>query len=176
MLEMKTIAYAVLAIFVVSIFLGCVSAPQKTELKADGKSVFDFITKENYKNWKKWPGTGEMYPRSTEKPSEPHGAFLTTYVNDDTYAAIEGKKGILPEESIIVKENYDADKKLAAITVMYKEKGYDPAHNDWFWAKYQPNGTIDAEGKVEGCIDCHGLPKDIFKDKTNDYIWSSDLS
>jgi len=88
---------------------------------------------------------------------------------------IEGKKGILPDESIIVKENFGPDKKLAAITVMYKEKGYDPAHNDWFWAKYQPDGTIDAEGKVKGCIDCHGLPKDIFKDKTNDYVWSSDL-
>ncbi|HLB71164.1 MAG: cytochrome P460 family protein [Candidatus Methanoperedens sp.] len=174
----KNIVYILAGIFLVSLFLGCVGTKEtKLEPRADGKALYDYITVgNNYKTWKMWPGTGEMYPRSTEKPSEPHGVFLTTYVSDNAYSDIVAKKGILPDESIIVKENYDADKKLAALTVMYKEKGYDPEHNDWFWVKYQPNGTIDAQGKVKGCIDCHDLPKDMFKDKSNDYIWSGDLS
>lgn len=52
---------------------------------------------------------------------------------------------------------------------MYKEKGYDAEHNDWFWAKYTPDGKVDAEGKVKACYDCHGQRKD------NDYIWTGEI-
>ena len=163
---LKNIAFIVLALLLVSFFSGCVSTTeQKAEPKADGKALYTYITKDNnYKNWKMWPGKGELYPGT-----EPHGALLTTYVIDNAFSAIEGKKGSLPEESIIVKENYSPDKKLGAITVMYKEKGYDAEHNDWFWAKYTPDGKIDAEGKVKACYDCHGQRKD------NDYIWTGDI-
>lgn len=141
------------------------------ELAADGASVYAYITEENnYKNWEMWPGKEALYPRSTDKPSEPHGDFITTYVNEDAYAAIVAKRGILPEGSIVVKENHDVNKTLAAITVMYKKDGYDADHNDWFWAKYSPDGAIDVEGKVQGCIDCHGLTKEDFQDVMNDYI------
>ena len=54
---------------------------------------------------------------------------------------------------------------LAAITVMYKVKGYNPEGNDWFWVKYAADGKAQAEGKVQGCINCHGKKKD------NDYIF-----
>ena len=70
---------------------------------------------------------------------------------------------MLPVGSIIVKENYAADRSLKAITVMYKSKGFNPAAGDWFWAKYNPDGTVamsaaDAmtlSGRVKACIDCH---------------------
>ncbi len=52
---------------------------------------------------------------------------------------------------------------------MYKVSGYNPAANDWFWAKYTPDGKIEAEGKIEGCINCHG------KKRTNDFIFTGPL-
>jgi hypothetical protein len=62
-----------------------------------------------------------------------------------------------------------SDKKLVAITVMYKVKGYNPEAGDWFWAKYGPDGKIAAEGKVNSCIECHGAKK------ANDFIHTAAL-
>lgn len=164
----KNMAFAVVAIFLVSVFSGCVGNNEtKLEPKAEGKALYDYITKgNNYKNWDMWPGKGELYPKS---PGSPHGDLLTTYVSDDAFTAIQGKKGSLPDESIVVKENYNANKTLIALSVMYKEDGYDAANNDWFWASYGPDGSVRAEGKVKGCIDCHGSKKD------NDYIFAGPL-
>jgi len=65
-----------------------------------------------------------------------------------------------------IKENYSSDKKLKALSVMYKIKGYNPDGGDWFWAKYSPDGKVEASGKVKGCIDCHS------KAKNNDFIFT----
>ena len=73
----------------------------------------------------------------------------------------------LPHDSILIKENYGQDKKtLMAITVMYRAKGYNPEAGDWYWVKYNPNGTVakappekgsmPLQGKLKGCIKCHG--------------------
>jgi len=88
-------------------------------------------------------------------------------------------EGTIDGRRVIVKRNYggpgvslksvlsDRPKYLKAITVMMKrEKGYDPEDNDWFWAKYKPNGTLFdikgmklagkvAKGMPSGCISCH---------------------
>lgn len=154
--------------------IGIVAAETNTDsnqTKANGTILYNYITNESdYKTWQMWPGKDEFYPGK-----EPHGSLLTTYVTDDTFSAIESGTGELPDGSIIVKENYMPDKSLAAITVMYKEAGYDPSHNDWFWAKYLPDGKIDAEGKVTGCIGCHSQPKTAYDNQINDYIFTSNL-
>jgi hypothetical protein len=75
----------------------------------------------------------------------------------------------MPPNAIIVKENYMPDSTLAAVTVMYKVRGYDPTHNDWFWLKMSPADSVLAEGKVQGCIDCHAGAA------SNDYIWTASL-
>jgi hypothetical protein len=46
-------------------------------------------------------------------------------------------------------------KKLAAVTVMYKVKGYNPDAGDIFRMKFLPDGKIEASGKVDMCIGCH---------------------
>ena len=71
----------------------------------------------------------------------------------------------LPHRSVIVKENYSPDKKLMAITVMQRSKGYDTEHSDWYYAKYMPDGKIartppemknmPIAGKFMKCIECH---------------------
>lgn len=104
----------------------------------------------SYAHWSVWPGTEKM-----QKGAEPHGAFVSIYGNKIAVDALKMNKGTFADGSIIIKENYKPDKTLAAITVMQKSKGFNHDAGDWFWAKYQPDGTIDAEGKVQGCINCH---------------------
>ena len=111
-------------------------------------------------NWKTWPGKGKMY-----KGTHPHGALLSTYVNDTAFGAVQKKENELPYGSIIIKENYMPDKKLGAITVMQRIEGFNPDAGDWFWVKFAPDGnpmTMEKDGmamtlagKVPGCIGCH---------------------
>jgi hypothetical protein len=112
------------------------------------------------KEYKLWPGKGKMY-----KGTEPHGSLLTTYVNDRAYESIKKKKGMV-NNSIILKENYAPNKKLMAVTVMYKVKGYNPNDGDWFWVKYDRNFKVLSEGKVPDCLGCHRTVKN------NDYLFT----
>ena len=66
-----------------------------------------------------------------------------------------------------------------------RESGYDSDNEDWFWAKYMPDGSLAvkskmgmkirlagrvAKGKSEGCIACHhGAPG-------GDYVFASDIT
>lgn len=120
----------------------------------DGKDVIDYLNKNNYQSWQLWPGKTKLY-----EGKHPHGALLTTYVSKGAYDAIEAKAGRIPDGEFIVKENYTPNKKLAAVTVMYKKDGYNAEGGDWFWLKYAPDGTIQKEGKVGGCIGCHAAVK-----------------
>ncbi len=133
--------------------------------KADATDFYNYITKVSpYQKWALWPGHEAMHPGQS-----PHGAFLKIYVNKPAHEAIVKKMKVMPDGAIIVKENYDKDKKtLVALTPMYKVKGFDPESGDWFWAEYGPKGETMASGKVQMCIDCHA------KVKASDYLvtWS----
>jgi hypothetical protein len=146
----------------------------RTEMPATtGASVWEHIRAKDYTvKWAMWPGRDELY-----EGQEPHGMLLTTYVNDIALAGINDKSGNLAEGSIIVKENYTPDEELAAITVMYKVAGFNTDHHDWFFAKFLPNGTLDAapdgtamEGTVAACQACHSTKKD------NDYIFTGPVT
>ncbi|MBI5641317.1 MAG: cytochrome P460 family protein [Nitrospirae bacterium] len=141
--------------------------PSETQIPlpgADATKLYEYVTRHKpYSAWQLWPGKGRMY-----KGTEPHGALLTTYVDNTALGSIKKKRG-MADGSIIVKENYSADKKLAALTVMYKLKGYNPAAADWFWAKYDDAGKVLVSGKAEGCINCHQKKKD------NEYIFTGEV-
>ena len=133
-------------------------------------SLWSYLNEVDYQStWQLWPDRGELY-----RGAEPHGMLLTTYLNAPAHEGLTGDVASLPNDAIVVKENYTPDSTLAAVTVMYKKRGYDPEHNDWFWVKYLPDGSVDAGGKavgrVQGCIGCHGGAAD------NDYIMTSDLA
>ncbi len=105
------------------------------------------------------------------KGQAPHGAFLDTI---EGTVKVKGTTG-----AVIVKRNYGGQgvskqavannpgKFLKAVTVMFKRKGYDADDKDWFWVKYNPDGTLAknpkgmmlagkvAKGKPKGCIACH---------------------
>lgn len=143
----KFYLFVLVLCFSVASFAGALPDP-------DGKAVWDYITKNNYKSWALFPGTTYLY-----KGQSPHGAFLTSYINKTADDSLKGKK--FANGSIIVKENYMPDKKLGAITVMYKVDGYNKEGNDWFWGKYSPEGDVQASGKVAPCISCHSAVDDF---------------
>ena len=78
---------------------------------------------------------------------------------------LRAKLGTFLLGEFVVKENYSPDKNLAAVTVMYKQTGYNAEGGDWFWLKYASDGTIQKEGKVGGCIGCHAAVK------SNDWLF-----
>lgn len=129
----------------------------------DGKKVWNYITTtSNYENWNQWPGYDGIY-----EGQSPHGAFLKLYINDVAEKAIKNGKTKMPDEAIIVKENYNKKKELVAVTPMYKVKNFNSDAGDWFWAKYGSDGEIMAEGKVNSCINCHN------KVSGNDYLFTA---
>lgn len=110
--------------------------------------------------WELWPGQGEKYMTSGG-----HNVLLTTYVNPPAYAAVAGKKGVMPSNAIIVKDNFSIEGELLGTTIMYKVEGYYPEHNDWYWLKVLPDGTSGPEGTPDGCVVCHA------EVRSNDYVW-----
>ena len=116
---------------------------------------------------------------------EPHGMMLETFY---TTATIDGHTG-----DLVIKRNYgpegvsidevllDPEGHLGAVTIMFRrEAGYDPDNQNWFWAKYLPDGSLDvnpagiqlagrvAKGAEQGCIACHVAASG------DDYIFTSD--
>jgi hypothetical protein len=131
--------------------------------KPEGKGFIEYLNKAKYQEWALFPGKGKLY-----EGRHPHGAYLTTYVNDKALKALQERAGALPDGAIIVKENYTPEKKLAAVTAMYRVKGYNPEAGDWFWIKYAPDGKIEAEGKVAMCIGCHA------RAQGSDFLFTND--
>lgn len=134
-----------------------------------GAGLWAHLQSADYReSWQMWPGTGQLY-----EGQEPHGMLLTTYVNSLAHDAITNKAGAMSDGAIVVKENYAPDSTLAAVTVMYKAEGYNPDVGNWYWVKYLPDGSVDsdgmAQGRVQGCIACHGGKAD------NDYIMTASL-
>lgn len=148
---------------IVSILVICIIAGHLTTAShglaskspaATGKDVIAYLKQMDYQSWQLWPGKTRLY-----EGRHPHGSFLTTYVSNGAYQAILAKEGSIPTGEFVIKENYTAEKELEAVTVMYKQAGYNPEGGDWFWLKYAPDGTIQKEGKVGGCIGCHAAVK-----------------
>jgi hypothetical protein len=130
----------------------------------DSRAVYEYIKGEDpYKKWFLWPGKDRLY-----KGKHPHGAYLTTYVNDNAKFSIRAGEP-MANGSIVVKENYTEEKKLDNIAVMYKIKSYNPSAGDWFWVKYANDGKVIASGKVKTCIECHSTKK------KNDYLFTTDF-
>lgn len=122
------------------------------------RQFWAYLENARYKNWAPVPGkSGDFSPGQA-----PHGKFLKMYLN----RTAAGNMKDLPHGSIIVKENYGPKKKkLMAVTVMYRVKGFDPKNGDWYWVKYMPDGSVartpadkgskPIAGRFASCIDCH---------------------
>lgn len=132
------------------------------------KEFWSYMQAQKYsQNWQRLPAGATGF---TEGKS-PHGAFLKSYANK---IMLQDPKNPAMK-SIVVKENYDADQNLVAITPMYKAaEDYDEEHGNWYYAKFKPDGSLfemdgkPITGKVEGCINCHSSAPG------NDYLFTND--
>lgn len=145
-------------IFLITILVfGCEKKVEKSNLPSltkdnvSAERIWERVTREeNYLKYASWPDYKDF-----QLGQSPHGRFHKVYISSDLSSALPISNKIAPYGSIIVKENYTADKKLAAFTVMAKIEGYDPEGKDWFWAKYDKDGNVLVEGKLKKCADCH---------------------
>ncbi len=137
-------------------------------------SAFDVETAE--KIWNRLAarmmvGPGRINVRPFEG-TEPHGAIQQVLASK---ILIDGRKGrVLVKanhlgEGVSVQTVYDHPNKfLTAYTIMFKmPAGYDPQNKDWFWMKFDPDGTLAkhpkgmklagriAKDSRKGCIFCH---------------------
>ncbi len=161
----------VLVAFVVTglIALARPTLPQSTleELhERQAQKLIEYITvADPYTAWSTWPARGAFY---NGRAPYAHGILMTTYVNRVARESISAAKG-MAYDSIIVAENYSADKTLAGLTIMYKIDGYDPKAADWYWVETTPNARVLRFGKVQACVECHRAQAE------NDYIWTEEV-
>jgi len=170
-LILGSLAAVVLVVFALSIIPRYVaSAEEKMAMPFGSKKDVDFASKmwKAMKDYQKWLVQSDMVPGKS-----PHGAFVQVYFS---VVSVDGKP-----YHVIVKDNFMPNKKLAAVTVMaQREAGYDSDNNNWFWVKYDPDGSIGkndkgmslagrvAKGMDMGCIACHKAASD------KDYVFIND--
>jgi len=136
------------------------------------KSFWQYLSRRDapYTKWPMLPGKDGL-----RQGEGPHGKFVKAYVNK----LVADSPKALPLGAILVAENYAEDQTtLQSIMVMYRVKGADPQHFDWYWLAYQPDGSIartsaqegnkPVAGKMASCIDCHA------KAKGADFVFSND--
>jgi hypothetical protein len=109
-----------------------------------------------------------------------HGnVFVFTYVNPIGLTAAKGGKFPFPVGTVIVKRSYansecTPGRPLAVFVMEKRAPGYDPKANDWHWARYEPDGSLWAEGKsgsqVDFCVACHSVAK------VNDFVFGNGTS
>ena len=163
-----SLAAVVLVVFTLSILPRFVVGAEKMPFGGKEDIMFANQVWQGMMDYEKWPIQSDMMPGNT-----PHGKFIQMYYS---MVSVDGKP-----YHIVVKDNFNPDKKLVAITAMIQRKaGYDPDNNDWFWVKYNADGFVDknpmgmalagrvAKGMDQGCIACHKGAKD------NDYLFFND--
>ncbi|XAM00764.1 cytochrome P460 family protein [Phycisphaeraceae bacterium D3-23] len=138
------IVLSIIVVFSLSLIVGCSMFGPSDEDTAQAGALMDQMA--DYNQWETVPGYDDW-----EQGTSVHGRVVRYFVND---IAI-GNMRDLPAGSIIVKEGYNRDRELQAVTVMQRIAGYDPEHGDWFWARYSPSGELTHAGSVAMCIDCH---------------------
>ncbi|MDB5349280.1 MAG: hypothetical protein JWN86_527 [Planctomycetota bacterium] len=123
------------------------------------RSLWSFLVRPQspYTLWAPFPGKAGL-----RKGASPHGAFVRLYANG---VAAGDTKG-LPYESSLVLEDYAENQRArAGINILYRVNRYDPKNGDWYWMKYNENGTVVRTSPAEGnqpiagralsCIECH---------------------
>lgn len=141
-----------------ALLAACSVAPRMNDEVPDpptmGEDLFRRITETDpFENWTRFPDAQGILVSNP-----PHGPMSEVFINDVVEAALGDFTGALPADAIIVKRNIGEDPQIteAKLTVMWKVPDFDPDNNDWFWANISPDGEIAAEGKVAGCMGCHG--------------------
>jgi hypothetical protein len=100
-----------------------------------------------YRNWTKL-NKASIAPRD----SDPHLGTKEVYASKEMRST-----GLFPNGTIIVKEATRPGKDfLGLIAVMRKQRGADPAHNDWLFVEYTRDSRKDSFAEVASGAVCYG--------------------
>ena len=100
-----------------------------------------------YRDWTKL-NKASIAPRD----SDPHLGTKEVYASKEM-----GSNGLFPNGTIIVKEATRPGKDfLGLIAVMRKQRGADPAHNDWLFVEYTRDSRGEAFAEVASGAVCYG--------------------
>ncbi|MFP4639724.1 MAG: cytochrome P460 family protein [Guyparkeria sp.] len=132
------------------------------------------------------PDAVRSYPYEGDHPHGQALEYLEAVITVDGHsgvAMVKNNYGGEGDDFEALKEGVLNDRMgtLSSVTVMFqREEGYDSDHDDWYWAKFQPDGQLEknpdgvslagrvAKGASEGCIACHAAaPGD-------DYVFTHD--
>ena len=153
----------IISFFILFLVLGC----ESNELTNDQIMANDIW--EEIQGYKTWDQNPEFL--GIQSGDSPHGEYVQIWANTiaKEFFDIAQTDDLLPEGSIIVKEGYSdsSGSELNKITIMKKINGFDPEHNDWFWANYNEGGGLGgANGSVSSCYSCHTSGKDYLSSIT----------
>ncbi len=141
------------------------SFPPQATTNITASMIWDHITRTtDYKTYPSFPGDDQL-----REGFSLHGSYIRTYINPILSDAVRQHAEKIPHGSMIIKENYDNDKKLIAVTLMMKVSNSFPNGGDWFWAKYEKDGGAAVCGPIQSCLACHSGAAD------NDYLLSYQL-
>jgi hypothetical protein len=103
---------------------------------------------------------------------EGNKGFREVYVNAAGEAVALGRAAYpFPEGTVVVKESYKdsggSKGALANLTIMAKrESGYDSDNGDWEYIMASPSQSVQMQGKLTMCSDCHAAAFD------SDYVFT----
>lgn len=85
-----------------------------------------------------------------------HFIKVLTDSKETNQAYLAGDR-LLPDNSLVMTEEYDDANcsVLVGYTLMRKDPGYDPSHNDWRWQELDDKRDVLKDGREQTCIDCH---------------------
>ena len=125
----------------------CAQAPSKNSKSSqptDRSKSFEarfwqYLLSNNYENWAPPAGQGGDFFQGTSAHGQRHMLYLnrTAASNPDT----------LPDESVVVMENYRGNGTLESISVMLRSAGSNPSQQDWYWITYGPDGSVIGSAK-----------------------------
>ena len=147
------------------LFFGC-SEDVLTNDQKLANEIWDEI--QGYETWVQDSTFAEI-----QSGNSPHGDYVQIWLNETVANFFKNpdtlENVILPVGSILVKEGYSDSEgqSLNKITIMKKIDGYDPDHNNWFWANYNEGGELAGKHGIESsCYNCHISGNDYLLFKT----------
>jgi hypothetical protein len=100
------------------------------------------------------------------RDSDPHLGTKEVYASKEMRS-----NGLFPNGTIIVKEATRPGKDfLGLIAIMRKERGADPAHNDWLFVEYTRESKSERFSKLASGAVCYGCHVGA---EATDYVWTA---
>jgi predicted component of type VI protein secretion system len=113
-----------------------------------------------YRDWIKL-NKAPIAPRD----SDPHLGTKEVYASKEMRS-----NGLFPNGTIIVKEAVRPGKDfIGLIAIMRKERGADPAHNDWLFVEYTRDRRSDPFAELASGAVCYGCHVGA---EAADYVWT----